>query len=174
MDSLIAHVVNADRMMIYGFASEHGIELAFADGRKGMIPFADIPEVGSLSFLAGMELPTPYQIILHTLTGTTIELPWDFARHYCDSSYLTRVEASGAAGRQAIGGRIRQLREATHMTQEQLAAAAGIGRVTLVRIEQGEQSPRFETLARLADALKRPMAELLVSETNESLSPTAA
>lgn len=47
------------------------------------------------------------------------------------------------------------------MTQEHLAAAAGIGRVTLVRIERGEQSPRYGTLVALAEALGCPMATLL-------------
>ena len=47
------------------------------------------------------------------------------------------------------------------MTQEQLATAAGIGRVTLVRIENGERSPRYETLVALGGALGRPVGELL-------------
>jgi len=34
-----------------------------------------------------------------------------------------------------------------------LASAAGIGRVTLVRIENGEQAPRFETSLKLAGSL---------------------
>ena len=50
------------------------------------------------------------------------------------------------------------------MTQERLAEAAEIGRVTLVRIESGEQSPRFETLSALADALRRPTTELLMDD----------
>ncbi len=39
------------------------------------------------------------------------------------------------------------------MTEEDLAAAAGIGRVTLVRIESGGQLPRYETMVALAGAL---------------------
>ncbi|HLE82553.1 MAG TPA: helix-turn-helix transcriptional regulator [Dehalococcoidia bacterium] len=41
-----------------------------------------------------------------------------------------------------LGGRIRQLRDAARMTQEEPATAAGIGRVALVRIENGDRSPR--------------------------------
>jgi len=47
------------------------------------------------------------------------------------------------------------------MTQEELATAAGIGRVILVRIENGELSPRYETLVALAGALGHPVVELL-------------
>ena len=48
------------------------------------------------------------------------------------------------------------------MTQEQLAGAAKISRVTLVRIENGEQLPRLETLTSLANALRRPASQLLI------------
>ena len=50
------------------------------------------------------------------------------------------------------------------MTQQQLANAAGIGRVTLVRIESGSYSPRFHTLDALARALNRPVAHLLLDD----------
>ncbi len=46
----------------------------------------------------------------------------------------------------------------------EVAAAAGVGRVTLVRIESGDQSPRYETLVALAGALGRPVADLLAGE----------
>jgi transcriptional regulator with XRE-family HTH domain len=51
------------------------------------------------------------------------------------------------------------------MTQEHLAAEAGIGRITLVRIENAEQSPRYETLMAIARALRRPLAELLLGQS---------
>lgn len=153
-------------MMTFARAVEEGLELAFADGRSGVIPFADIPELGSLSDVVEIDLPNPYEVILHDSQGHTVELPWDFARHYCDASYPPRVAEVAAAGRLSIGRRIRQLREARRITQEDLAAAAGVGRVTLVRIERGEQSPRFDTLAALAQALGRPLAELLVGDTS--------
>jgi transcriptional regulator with XRE-family HTH domain len=92
-------------------------------------------------------------------------LPWDFARHYCDASYKSRIDVVATEGRRTIGNRIRQLRESARLTQEELAKAAGIGRVTLVRIENGEQSPRYETLVALSRALRRPVAELLINET---------
>ncbi|MBA7589090.1 hypothetical protein ES708_31165 [subsurface metagenome] len=47
------------------------------------------------------------------------------------------------------------------MTQSELAEAAGIGRVTQVRIENGEQSPRYETLAAIAQALRRPITDII-------------
>jgi len=72
-----------------------GIEVAFADGRSGLIPFNAIPEIAGLADLTHVELPNPYEIVLHDIRGETFELPWDFARHYCDPTYRARVEAMG-------------------------------------------------------------------------------
>ena len=158
-------VRNADRMMTSASPLKDGIEIAFADGCRGLIPFADLPEINDLSDIANIELPNPYAVVLRNAQGETVELPWDFARHYCDSSYQPRVEAVALAGRQTIGGRIRRLRESSGMTQEVLARGAGIGRVTIVRIESGDQSPRYETLVSLAQALGMPIQALLVEST---------
>ena len=65
-------------------------------------------------------------------------------------------------GRRTLGGRIRQLRESAGLTQVALAELADIGRVTLVRLERGEQSPKFKTLEAIAIALGIAVPELLV------------
>ncbi len=164
MSLIVARVKNAERMMTHAAAMNDGIELTFADGCKGIIPFSDIPEIGDPSGLAGIELPNPYQVNIRGSKGETVELPWDFVRHYCDSSYRPRVEAVAAAGMQSLGKRIRAIRETAGITQAELATSAGIGRVTEVRIENGEQSPRYETLLAIARALKRPVEDLLAGE----------
>ena len=148
-------------MMTSAEPLQEGIEITFADGCRGLVPFAGIHEVNADEKLAKVELPNPYELVLHTKSGETVELPWDFVRHYCDSSYRPRVEAVALSGRQAIGAGIRQLRESAGLTQQALAQAANIGRVTLVRIEKGDQSPRYETLGSLAQALGRPFRELV-------------
>ena len=155
-------VKNADRMMTSADLLSEGIEFTFADGRRGLVPFAEISEVSESKNLVSVELPNPYEAILLTASGDTVELPWDFVRHYCDVSYRPRVETVALAGRQAIGVRIRQLRESVGLTQEALAQAANIGRVTLVRIENGYQSPRYDTLVSLAGALGRPVQWSLI------------
>ena len=154
-------VKNANRMMTAATPQAEGIELTFADGAAGVIPFADISEIGDVADLQSIELPNPYEIVLRNRAGEVAEIPWDFARHYCDPQYRRRVEAVAAAGARSLGQRIREAREAAGMTQQALASAAGIGRVTLVRIERGEQSPRYETLTALATALNRSFAELV-------------
>ena len=155
-------VRNANRMMTVASLLEEGIELSFADGSKGLIPYADVPEIKERGAVSSLELPNPYEMVVETECGEQVEIPWDFARHYCDSSYRPAIEAIAMQGRQTLGARIRDLRESAGMTQEALARAAAIGRVTLVRVEKGEQSPRFRTLDAIANALGRRVSELLV------------
>ena len=155
-------VKNANRMMTVASLLENGIELSFADGSKGLIPYADVPEIKERSGVSSLELPNPYEMVLGTARGEQVEIPWDFARHYCDASYRPTIEAIAMRGRQTLGERIRHLRESAGLTQEALAREAHIGRVTLVRLEKGEQSPRFKTLDAIAKALGKRVPELLV------------
>lgn len=154
-------VKGAERMMTHAAATDKGIEVTFADGCRGIIPFSDIPDVGTLDGLAGMELPNPYEINIRGVKGEKAELPWDFARYYCDSSNKQRMEGLAITGQKQLGNRIRAIREAKDITQSELAMAAGIGRITLVRIESGGQSPRYETLESIAEALRVPMVDLV-------------
>lgn len=157
---LAVQLRNADQMITHARVISEGIEFAFADGARGIVPFSETPEIGSLGNLADLELPNAYVLVLKSRIGDTTEIPWDFARHFCDPSYRPRVEAVAGRGRQAIGKRIRRLRQEAGLTQEELAAKAGIGRVTLSRIETGEQSPRYETLVALATAMRHEAAVL--------------
>ena len=65
----------------------HRIGLSFADGCRGVVPFVDVPEVRGWLGISGLELPNPYQMILITALGGRVEIPRDFARHYCGQSY---------------------------------------------------------------------------------------
>ena len=142
---------------------EDGIELSFADGARGLIPYTDLPEIGERTALSTLNLPNPYEIILETTQSETLKIPWDFARHYCDASYRPAVEAMAMRGRHTLGQRIRRLRNAAGLSQDALARTAGIGRVTLVRFEKGEQTPRYKTLGAIARALGVRVSELLIN-----------
>ncbi len=154
-------VRNANRMMTVASLLEDGIELGFADDFMGLIPYADVPEIKGRAGVSGLELPNPYMMVLTTVHGERVEIPWDFARHYCDTAYRPTIEAIAMRGRQTIGQRIRRFRQSAGLTQEALARAADIGRVTLVRLEKGEQTPRYRTLDAIAKALGMRVSELL-------------
>ena len=68
-------VKNANRMMMVASLLEGGIELSFADGCKGLIPFDDIPEIKEHTRVARLSLPNPYEMVLETKRGERIELP---------------------------------------------------------------------------------------------------
>lgn len=155
---------NADRMMTSAEPLNRGVEIAFADGCKGLIPFDAIPELREQTGRVTVELPSPYEMVLTTAVGVRVEIPWDFARHYCDPSYRQRVEDVASAGRSALGARIKALRQTAGITQAQLAHGAGMGRVTLARIESGTQSPRFQTLIAIAEALRVPVQDLVTTD----------
>ena len=153
-------VANADRMIIAVTLGDQGINASFADGYSGTIPFTDIPEIGDASGLNNIELPSPYEVILTTARDERVELPWDFVRHYCDRTYRPRMEMIAAEGGQVLGARVRALREVAGLTQEALAQAAGIGRITLVRLENGKHAPKLSTLKAVAHVLERPVEDL--------------
>jgi len=60
-----------------------------------------------------------------------------------------------------LGERLRHARIERSVSQEDLAARAGLGPGTVARIEGGHQSPRVSTLVRLADVLEIAVWKLI-------------
>ena len=60
-----------------------------------------------------------------------------------------------------VGRNIRRLRKERGLTQEQLADQAGMAMRYLSGVERGEENPTLRFLAKLADALGVPLADLL-------------
>lgn len=156
-------VKGAHRMIVAVTPAEEGVKATFADGYSGMVPFQDLPEVEGLSGISAVELPNPYEVILKTAQDHTVELPWDFVRHYCDPDYRPRMELLAELERETLGSRVRGLRETAGLTQEALAQGAGISRITLVRLENGKRIPKLDTLRAVATVLERPVEDLLTS-----------
>ena len=61
-----------------------------------------------------------------------------------------------------FGRRIKLLREAAGMTQEQLGKSAGVDYKHVGAIERGEKTPSFEAVERLAHSLKADYYELFL------------
>ena len=154
-------VKNAERMIISVKPAAEGIFATFADGCSGTIPFKELPEVGNLAGIGAIELPNPYEVIFTTTYNETVELSWDFVRHFCDSTYRPRMELIANLERQTLGGRVRECRESAGLSQKSLAQAAGIARITLIRMESGKHPPKLDTLRAVATALERPVEDLL-------------
>ena len=147
--------------MTFAGLVEDGIDVEFADGAKGTVPYSEIPEIKSRSRAKSSELPNPYELVIETAGSESVVIPWDFARHFCDESYRPAVEKIAERGRAAFGERIRRRRLAKGWTRRQLASSAGLSRSAIVQLESGEQSARFASVEAIARALEIPTVELL-------------
>lgn len=59
-----------------------------------------------------------------------------------------------------LGARVRELRKARGLTLEQAGAQAGLARSTLSKIENGQMSPTYEALKKLAEGLAISVPQL--------------
>lgn len=59
-----------------------------------------------------------------------------------------------------LGSRVRELRVAAEMTQEELAGRCGLFRTYMSRIETGRANPTLMMICALADSLRVPVASL--------------
>jgi transcriptional regulator with XRE-family HTH domain len=66
-------------------------------------------------------------------------------------------------GRALLAWNLRKLRVAAGISQERLAADAGIDRAYLGGLEREQENPTIDLLDRLAFALDVPLAELMVT-----------
>lgn len=62
-----------------------------------------------------------------------------------------------------LGMRVRDLRKARNWTLEQAAGQAGLARSTLSKIENGQMSPTYEALKKLADGLEISIPQLFTA-----------
>jgi transcriptional regulator with XRE-family HTH domain len=67
-----------------------------------------------------------------------------------------------------FGQRVRKLRLARKVSQEQLAFKASMHRTYLGGIERGERNPSLKNIAAIADALGITLSELFSFEDQES------
>lgn len=64
-------------------------------------------------------------------------------------------------GGEKLGEKLRLARESAGMTQEELARISGISRATISGLESGRVTvTKTDTLVALADALKKPVADI--------------
>lgn len=61
---------------------------------------------------------------------------------------------------------LRKMREKNGLTQQELSAKTGIGQGIISDIERGAtKNPRFETVAKLAEALNCPISDFLKDDS---------
>lgn len=77
---------------------------------------------------------------------------------------------SGIAEPLDLGARVRDLRKARGWTLERAARQAGLARSTLSKIENGQMSPTFEALKKLALGLEITVPQLFTAPAREQIS----
>ena len=163
----VTKVQNANRMMISIESSREGLNVSFADGLVSSVPWDSIREVHSQSDVDSIELDSPYEALIRTKRGEVAEIPWDFARHFGDQEYRDHVDEIAVQGQRNFARRLRKLRRESDLSQQNLADLSGVGRVTIARIEASAQSPRLETIQRLAAAMGYPVQALMMDDWEE-------
>jgi transcriptional regulator with XRE-family HTH domain len=87
------------------------------------------------------------------------------------SPSLIRIARSGGNAFEAepldLGARVRGLRKAHNWTLEQAARKAGLARSTLSKIENGQMSPTFDALKKLAEGLEISVPQLFTQPQND-------
>ncbi|MEP5731837.1 MAG: XRE family transcriptional regulator [Sulfitobacter sp.] len=68
-----------------------------------------------------------------------------------------------------LGARVRELRKARSWTLEQAARQAGLARSTLSKIENGQMSPTYDALKKLAVGLEIPVPQLFTPPAAEKV-----
>ncbi len=68
-----------------------------------------------------------------------------------------------------LGARVRELRKAHNWTLEQAASQAGLARSTLSKIENGQMSPTYEALKKLAVGLKISVPQLFTQPQRDQV-----
>jgi transcriptional regulator with XRE-family HTH domain len=77
---------------------------------------------------------------------------------------------TGAVEPLNLGERVRSLRQARGWTLEQAAGQAGLARSTLSKIENGQMSPTYEALKKLADGLAISVPQLFTPPSKAQVS----
>jgi transcriptional regulator with XRE-family HTH domain len=81
------------------------------------------------------------------------------------------MEGRHAHLRSRLGNRLRELRRTRTLSQEQLAARAGLSYKFVGEVERGLGNPTVDTLAALADALETDVTDLFGPSEVKQLPP---
>jgi DNA-binding XRE family transcriptional regulator len=91
------------------------------------------------------------------------DVPEDYLVYYVihkNRTYLGGVDVLMERANEQLAARVRHLRRARGLTQQQLADNAGVSRASVARIEGESATPDLSTLAKLAEALGVEVGDL--------------
>jgi len=140
------------------------LHMIFADMYSNAIRLKRIRSPQPLNWsTARLDGPFLMQVEYASKAGS-FSIPTNELRMLADTNMATLEHQYIADSRQQLQSKLQSLRKDQGFTQEQLAEAAGIKRVTLNRIENGNQAAKLETLEKLAGALGVDVVDLLIGD----------
>ena len=88
------------------------------------------------------------------------EIPGDVIRMVTDADYRAYVVKLASRWADRIGRHLAGIRKARGLTQKAVAEAAGLGRVSLAKVEAGRVEPAFSTVVKLLAAMGARVQDL--------------
>lgn len=148
----------------------NSIRVVFADWFSGDFSLQELP-AKDVYDLSSLEMLSPYLLRLSFQNREGyLEIPSDYIRATLDPKQRLKEETFEQENLEYLGTYIRSLRKKRKLSQVALSHRAGIGRTTLARLESAcGQSPKFETLQRIAGALRVGVVDLL--DNSKALQP---
>ncbi len=131
----------------------------FKDMKKFFLKRSDVPDNVDAKIGRIVVDDLGYHFTVEYASGEKSVVPWDFVKYHCDEQYqFHKAKESKNISAKEIGKRIKELRSAAKLTQQDLADKTDIQRANIARIEAGNHYPSLETIEKIAAALSRPVA----------------
>lgn len=138
--------------------------IAFSDGLSGFIGWGELgiedleKELVCESARVGEHGKT---LELATRKGDLFEIDSASIRAVLDIAFRRALLYRATTSDEAVGERLRSVREGAGLSQTELGRRTGIDQAVLSRLERGKHRPRVDTLRRIANALGLSVPDLL-------------
>jgi DNA-binding XRE family transcriptional regulator len=156
--------LQSDRLRTARFSAIDGVLwLEFGDGLTRAKHWDSLPFAKRLDFtpIAASVREQGRAVQLVNSEGSEIDIDAGAMRAVVDPVFARQSEDEDRTRRAALGARIRELREESDLSQEQLSSRTGLAQESLSRIENGHRDPRLATLRKLAEGLGLTLSDLL-------------
>jgi len=135
---------------------------AFKNGRVYFLKRTDIVEDDGSKINNIVIDKDCYCFTVYLESGKEYAIPWDFVLSKCEKNYeYYKDKTIERITSKEIGARIKKIRKANRLTQDELAIKTGIERPNIARIEAGKHYPALETLDKISEALGVPVADVV-------------
>jgi DNA-binding XRE family transcriptional regulator len=149
--------------------SGHTVLCRMSNGKENVIHLHDIRGTDRTSIKSCRISRNRDYVLIAQQSGNKVDVPWDAVLYHAEPEYpyykaRPEQQQSERESAQRIAARICALRKRRGLTVTALAAASGIARPNLSRLERGAHTPSLPTLERIAKALGVPVARLVATK----------